>query len=181
MKPPPMKPSITLNLPMAPGTAPPAKPSPIAHKRNAAAMAADSGMLCTASRLYREADALDRPAPALWYLASPYSNYEGGDAGGRELAWLHAAEATALLTRAGVPVFSPIVHSHPLATVCGLDLTHVEWLAADLPFMDAAKGCIVLRLPGWDDSAGVTFEMRYFRDAGKPVVYMDAGKFPEWT
>lgn len=51
-----------------------------------------------------------------------------------------------MLIRAGVPVFSPIVHSHPVADVCGIDpLSHEIWLPAEAPMRYAAKGVIELR------------------------------------
>ena len=44
-----------------------------------------------------------------WYLASPYSKYPEGTQAAFEMACWQAG----LLIRAGVPVFSPIAHSHP--------------------------------------------------------------------
>lgn len=110
-----------------------------------------------------------------FYLATPYSKY----ADGLDAAFTDAAQQAALLVRAGVPVFSPIAHSHPIAMQGGIDpLDHAIWLPADEPFMRAARGLIVCKLVGWKASYGVSVEIRAFRKAGKPVVYMDPGVVP---
>lgn len=110
-----------------------------------------------------------------WYLATPYSKY----ADGIEAAFVEAAKQTALLIRAGVRVYSPICHTHPAAIHGGIDpLDHGIWLPADEPFVRAARGLLVCKLTGWKDSYGVSVEIRAFRKAGKPVIYMEPGAVP---
>lgn len=106
---------------------------------------------------------------SFWYLGSPYSKYlDGLDAAHREVC-----RAAAGLIKAGVPVYSPIAHTHPIAVHGELDpLDHNIWLPADEPMMDAAKGLIVLMLTGWQASFGLSHEIGVFLKAGKPVVYM---------
>ena len=104
-----------------------------------------------------------------WYLATPYSKF----AGGIEAAYVAACKQTALLLKAGVPVFSPIAHSHSVAVHGDVDpLDHSIWLPADQPFMDCAHGLIYCLLPGHEESYGMKHELDYFRDAEKPVVFM---------
>ena len=105
-----------------------------------------------------------------WYLASPYDKFPGG----HEAAYVEAVNAAALLLRARVPVFCPIAHSHPIATVGGItDEGHDFWVEfVDKPFMDAAYGIIVLLLRGWDESRGVQHEIQEFMRTRKPQVYM---------
>jgi hypothetical protein len=114
-----------------------------------------------------------------WYLASPYSFHPDGP----EVAFREACEAAALLINAGVPVFSPIVHSHLIAIAGNIDpLSHEIWLSADRPLLDAAAGLIVLHLRGWDLSRGVAEERRLCAAAGKPEVHMLPGLLPpQWT
>lgn len=119
-----------------------------------------------------------------WYVATPYSKYEGG----LEAAFIMASQVTARLVKAGVPVFCPIAHTHPVAVHGGLDpLDHGIWLPADRPFMDMACGLIMVRAPGWEQSYGMRVEREAFDAAGKPVVWMDpegpipAELFPEPT
>ena len=112
-----------------------------------------------------------------WYLASPYSNY----AGGREAAFKLAAVESARLIRAGVPVFSPIAHSHPIAEHGGIDpLDHDVWLPLDTPMMDAARGLIVLTAEGWNKSRGVLYEINVFWHTRKPMRVMSPGELPSW-
>jgi hypothetical protein len=110
-----------------------------------------------------------------FYLASPYSIYKHG----LDAAYQVACEAAGLLMQAGVPVFSPIAHSHGIAAYGGIDpLSHDIWLPADEPFMDAAKGLIVLQEDGWADSYGIAQEMAAFALADKPIHYMRPGVVP---
>lgn len=105
-----------------------------------------------------------------WYLGTPYSKY----AGGTEEAFFRACEIAARLIACKIPVFSPIAHSHPIAELGGLDaLDHGIWLPADRPFMEAAFGLIVGMMPGWKESVGLAHEIEFFREAGKPVIYLD--------
>lgn len=110
-----------------------------------------------------------------WYCASPYSAHPDG----MEVAYREACEAAALLIRAGVPVFSPIAHSHGIAHIGGIDpASHAIWLPADAPMMQAAMGLIVLRLRGWMQSVGVAAEVAEFQRAGKPIRHMQRGFLP---
>lgn len=111
-----------------------------------------------------------------YYLATPYSKYDGG----LEEAFAEACLQTALLVQAKVPVFSPIAHTHPIAMRAGMNpLDHTIWLPCDRPMMDAAYGIIVCMMAGWADSYGVQHEIDVFRDAGKPIVFMKPGIVPE--
>ncbi|NIA67764.1 DUF1937 family protein [Pelagibius litoralis] len=104
------------------------------------------------------------------YLATPYSKYPHG----LEAAFQEASKAAALLVRAGVKVFSPIAHTHPVAVHGLIDpLDHDVWLPADKPLMDSATGLIVVKMETWEDSYGISVEIQEFKAAGKPISYMD--------
>jgi hypothetical protein len=112
---------------------------------------------------------------SFYYLATPYSRYIDGP----EEAFREASRQCAVLVRAGVPVFSPIAMTHPVAEFGGIDPLDCEtWLAVDRPMMDAAKGLIVCTMHGWQDSYGVSEEIRIFQGAGKPIVFMTPGVVP---
>lgn len=112
----------------------------------------------------------------LFYLASPYSRYPHG----LEAAFNVALDASALLIRHGVPVFSPIAHTHPIAIRSGIDPhDHKIWLPAERPIMDCASGLIMLRAESWEISYGMNVEREAFAVAGKPIVWMDPGVLPE--
>ena len=126
----------------------------------------------------------EQPTPlregGFWYLASPYAGY-AGYAGNRWTAFKLVCQNAALLLRAGIPVFAPIAHSHPIATseiqLPGGD--HDLWLPLDEKFMAVSRGLIVLKLAGWDKSKGVTWEIDWFTARGLPVVYMEPGWVPK--
>lgn len=110
-----------------------------------------------------------------FYLASPYSKHPGG----LDEAFKEVCRAAAVLIRAGVRVYSPIAHTHPIALHGSIDpYDHGIWLPADEPFMHGACGLIVLRAESWEQSYGISVEIAQFENAGKPIVYMDPGKVP---
>lgn len=103
------------------------------------------------------------------YLASPYSRYPGGiDAAHAEVCQIAAA-----LFRAGTLVYSPIAHTHAIAKTGGLDLGFEQWAAFDEAMIAASDGMIVVKMDGWQDSAGIAAEIAICKRLGKPVQYMD--------
>jgi hypothetical protein len=107
------------------------------------------------------------------YLASPYTKYPQ-ELGGIWGAYKEAARVAGLLTKQGLEIYSPIVHSHPLAHYGKLDpLDGALWQRIDAPFLALCDECIVAMMAGWRESAGVTHEISEFRRAGKRVRYLD--------
>lgn len=110
-----------------------------------------------------------------WYLASPYTGHDMGP----HAAWSEACREAARLLSAGFVVFSPIAHSHPIAEQGGLPhADHNLWLSIDETYLRAAKGIIVLMLPGWETSFGVRWEVRWCRQRNRPVHWMEPGHVP---
>lgn len=100
-----------------------------------------------------------------WYLATPYSKWKGG----LDDAAFIAAKVAGRLIRAGVHVFSPIAHSHHISVAAEIDLRSYEiWLSLDKPLFEAAYGILVADLDGWDESYGITQELKWAREHGKP-------------
>jgi len=116
------------------------------------------------------------PLPAqFWYLGSPYSKYKDG----LEAAFRIVAENAALLIKNRINVHCPICHTHPIAEYGKLDhRNHDLWLPADQPFIDHAKGLIILKMDGWDESVGLNFEIDEFHKSGRPVIFMNPGEIP---
>lgn len=103
---------------------------------------------------------------ALCYLATPYSKWSAG----LEDAFIEASKLAALLLRAGVKVYSPIAHTHPLAIHGNLDpLDHNIWLPFDEAMMTAAQVLIVAHMEGWQESKGIAHEIKFFEAAKKPI------------
>lgn len=111
-----------------------------------------------------------------WYLATPYSKYPDGI----DAAFIAACEQTALLIRAGIPVFCPIAHTHPVAINGNIDpYDHEIWIPADKPLMmGARKGLIFCKLPSWEISHGMNVERDFFEKVGRPVIEMVPGVVP---
>lgn len=105
-----------------------------------------------------------------FYLATPYSRYKDGLAA----AWVEACRAAAQVLKSGRAVYCPIAHTHPIADFGNIDkLDHSIWLPADEPMMRAATGLIVVKMPGWEESYGISKEIELFTSLGKPIEYMD--------
>lgn len=104
-----------------------------------------------------------------WYVATPYSKYPTGI----EAAFVDACRFMADLVRHGIPAYSPIAHTHPIAIHGGLDpLDHSMWLPADEPMMRVAHGLIVCTMASWEASYGVSVEINTFKEAGKPIHFI---------
>lgn len=107
----------------------------------------------------------------LCYLATPYSKYMGGNL---DRAFVDASKLAALLLVAGVKVYSPIAHTHPLAMHGNLDpLDHDIWLPFDEAMMHAATVLIVAHMEGWRESKGIAHEIAFFRRRDKPIFDLD--------
>lgn len=105
-----------------------------------------------------------------WYLASPYSKYPDGI----EVAFKEVSKGAAWLISKGIYVYCPIAHTHPIAIHGGMNpLDHEIWLPADRPFMNTASGLLVYKMPTWQDSYGVSVEIKVFEEQEKPVEYLE--------
>lgn len=104
----------------------------------------------------------------LWYLACPYSS---PDPAISELRFQQVTWAAAELTRADAVVFSPITSSHPLHVIGGMRGDWAFWRRIDYQYIRASQTIVVLTLPGWRDSTGVSAEIRYAKRKGIPVEY----------
>ncbi len=127
----------------------------------------------------------DAGRDGFWYLATPYTKYGPKLPRGVALqsAFNQAAFSAAPFVRAGIPVFSPIAHTHPIAMYGGIDpLDWRMWVDADAVFVAAAVGCVVVKMAGYAESAGVRHEIAAFRSTGRPVLFCQPGELPpEWT
>ena len=105
-----------------------------------------------------------------WYLATVYSKFPDGI----EAAFVEAARVAARLVKAGLRVYSPIAHTHPIAVHGNMDpMDHPCWLSLDGAFMRAAVGIIVVKMPGWEISVGIDHELKEFDRMGKPCRFLD--------
>lgn len=102
----------------------------------------------------------------LTYLGSPYSLYKHG----LHRAAREAAMAAARLMEIGLVVYAPIPHGHNIACWGDLPAEWEFWKRQCQPYIDAASSLVVLKLEGWQDSVGLTYEIEEFERQGKPSV-----------
>lgn len=107
----------------------------------------------------------------LIYLASPYSH---PDPTVREKRYHDACKAVVRLIQNGGLVYSPIVHSHPLA-LQGLPTDWEYWREFDMAMLSRAEELVVLVIDGWWESEGVQAEIRAAEEMGIPVRYIEHG------
>lgn len=111
----------------------------------------------------------------LWYVATVYSSHPDG----LEVAYRQANEAAArIVSIYKARVFCPIAHSHSLCEVYGTknglagETDAAFWKWFDEPFLERSDGLIVVMMPGWRKSVGVTHEINEMAAAGKPILYL---------
>lgn len=107
----------------------------------------------------------------LIYLASPYSH---PDPMVKEMRYEQALQATVELMKQGHVIFSPIVHSHPVAVLHDFPGNWEFWKTIDEVFISKSDELWVLMLDGWKESIGVNAEIQIAQAQGKPVVYLNA-------
>lgn len=102
----------------------------------------------------------------LAYLASPYTKFDDG----LDAAFIEACRLSAKFLKAGIFVYSPIVHLHPIAREGRIDPLDVRLFYPHNEVMMArCDTLIVAQLPGWEESVGVAGEILYFGSVGKPI------------
>jgi hypothetical protein len=118
---------------------------------------------------------INLPRDEFFYLATPYSKYEGGI----ERAFIDACKVAAAMVKEGIRVYSPIAHTHGIAVHGGIDpLDHKIWLPFDETMMQTCTAIAVALLPGWEKSFGVHHEIATFDMLKKPVHYLQID--PAW-
>jgi hypothetical protein len=106
----------------------------------------------------------------LAYLATPYTGY----AYGLGQAFIDAAKIAARLINSGVTVYSPIIHSHPIAYWGDLDpLNQQLWRDVDAAMVAKCDVLIIAHMEGWQHSSGIAHEIECFAAVGKPIFDLD--------
>lgn len=106
----------------------------------------------------------------LVYLASPYSH---ANVAVRERRFTDVCRAAARLMFQGFHVFSPIAHTHPIATHGELPLGWEFWREYDEVMVSRCDSLFVLMLDGWRESRGVAGEIEIAVRLGKQVRFLD--------
>ncbi len=95
----------------------------------------------------------------LVYLAAPYSD-QGKKTVRSFIRYELTTRVFAKLLEAGVKVFSPLNHTHPVSLV----MTGEEYpfLKLDYPILCNCSAMVVLTFPGWEESHGIAQELKWF-------------------
>jgi ParB/RepB/Spo0J family partition protein len=112
----------------------------------------------------------------LVYLASPYSADKDAI---KKKRFEAACEAAARLLSQCVMIFSPIAHSHPIATIGCTPTSWEFWEKYDKTILDKCDSMIVLQLDGWEESVGVKAEIEWM-ESKRPVYYMPIKGHKSW-
>lgn len=106
----------------------------------------------------------------LIYLATPYTKFPRGI----DQAAHEAAVLAGRLIRAGLNVYSPVIHGHIIARASVLDPNDYRiWRPLNVVMMERSDVLLVAKMDGWRSSFGVGDEMSVFRGEGKPICLVD--------
>ena len=110
------------------------------------------------------------------YLAIPYTDPDEDVMGYRaELSDIVCAD----LMNQGRVIFAPISSCHHIAKKYTLPRDWEFWKKIDEEFIRASKTLLVIQLPGWENSTGVTAERKIAEDAGIPIEFIDPEPYIE--
>lgn len=106
---------------------------------------------------------------AVSYLACPYSD---PDSQVKQRRLDVVTRAAFKLMQEGRVVYSPLTHNIPISQL-GIQGRWTTWQSFDLPILSKCDFLIVLRLPGWETSPGVTAEIAHAKKENIPIEWMD--------
>ena len=102
------------------------------------------------------------------YICTPYSH---PDPAVRCQRFTEVNRFAVRLVAAGLVIYSPITHSHPLALAGELPLDWAFWQRYDREFIAMSRMVIVLKQDGWEKSVGVRAELALARRLNMPIFY----------
>lgn len=100
------------------------------------------------------------------YLGSPYTHH---DPKVRQKRYTEAAKAVVHLMNLDYTVYSPVVHFHYLAMEFNLPKNYAFWKRTNGDMLRISKALYVLQLDGWEDSIGLTEEIRIAKATKMPI------------
>lgn len=111
-------------------------------------------------------------ASSLIYLASPYTHPSHEVMAQRYILTLGL---TTRLLLDGLPVFSPIVYGHQMASSLGHSFE--AWQHINDAMIHAASDFAIFRLPGWEQSRGIAHEVDLWRriKRSEPKIFYELG------
>lgn len=110
----------------------------------------------------------------LIYLASPYSH---PDDEVREDNYIVVSNIAADMVSNGHVVFSPISYGHNLLEFKNMPSNWEFWFNFCVTFLLKCDKLVVCKMPGWENSIGVTEEIEIARNCGIEVEYIETDKY----
>jgi nucleoside 2-deoxyribosyltransferase len=104
------------------------------------------------------------------YLAVPYTKYGKGI----EQSFIDASVLAARLIKTGLSIYSPVSHTHPIATYGNIDPKDQQfWYEFDRAMMQKCDALIVAHMDGWEQSSGMAYEIAFFAGERRPIFDLD--------
>jgi hypothetical protein len=100
------------------------------------------------------------------YLAGPYTHKSARTVNERRRTHCKAAN---FLLQKGQLIYSPIAHGHAIEAPEQPHVPYDVWIAHGLAMLALCEGVLILTLPGWRESNGVTLELKHARALGKRI------------
>lgn len=107
-----------------------------------------------------------------YYLASPYTSDNSKE---RKKRYLKNLEAMSLFINHEISVFSPIAHTHPIATLYDLPTSSIYWNRFDEAFVKNSIGMIFVLIDGWLKSKGMKHEFELVKKRQSYPLYIMSG------
>lgn len=111
------------------------------------------------------------------YLGSPYSDEFLVT---RIDRFNDAVLAAAYLISNGTVVYSPIAHSHPIAMAVDIGIGWETWRKIDLTMLAICSELCVLKLHGWEQSTGLTYEIEKANEWNIKITYLSISAVHKW-
>lgn len=106
----------------------------------------------------------------LYYLATPYSHKNSFV---RQIRYEIAIYIASLLTRKGYRLIEPIGMCHEQSQRHGMPGGYTFWQERDRGLIDRCDAVLVIKMPGWKESEGVSDEIEYAKQTDKEVICID--------
>jgi hypothetical protein len=110
------------------------------------------------------------------YLAGPYSSTNPDTELRR---FYRLTQLAAKIAHAGLTVFSPITHSHPMTRHETLPGDWSYWKRQDEAILRICREAWQMEMPSWRESVGCKAERELAESLGIPVVYIDPARLIE--
>jgi hypothetical protein len=119
---------------------------------------------------------MSKPSTFLWYLGTPITGKDSD----LESRVIENRRMVASLWRAGIGVYSPILHWYSVVSAYRLESEWERWKTPSSLLLGRCDGLLVLQLPGWGLSTGLGYEISLSRQRGIPIEYAKADGY-DWA